>query len=368
MTKQDEFSFISLYRALAATLVMWDHLVGFWLSNYKIHWAPNRFIEQYVTDPMQIMHHFGFFAVVLFFLISGFIITHIAQRETRGEFIIKRIFRIYPPLIVYCILSYAIFSVLNQILNVQAYFTTFSFQDIVENALLINFFQDVQVVPLGVTWTLIIEVVFYALCAILFKPLQNRPVVTMSTLSLFCLVITWSPFGFGNAYANFAITVSYVPYLLFGQCLYYFYSKRISGYTFTFFTIANYFVVVSTGLKIHGELSGPNSLFIVSFFYAYALFVIGLLTNHKIKNGRIINFLATISYSVYLIHDHVGAFILDQLHRHIGYTVSLVIAVAVVILLSYLSYRFVEGPARKAARWIIQSGRTRRGTAVTHNE
>jgi peptidoglycan/LPS O-acetylase OafA/YrhL len=40
----------------------------------------------------------GHLGVGIFFLVSGFIISHVAEKETRAEFVVKRVLRIWPTL------------------------------------------------------------------------------------------------------------------------------------------------------------------------------------------------------------------------------------------------------------------------------
>lgn len=94
---KSKINFISILRGPAALLVMWDHLVGTYLDQSGQSWRLLELVRNYVTKPLAIIQDFGFFAVALFFLISGFIITYIAQRETALQFTVRRIFRIYPP-------------------------------------------------------------------------------------------------------------------------------------------------------------------------------------------------------------------------------------------------------------------------------
>ena len=48
--------------------------------------------------------------VVVFFLISGYIITFILQREALPEYAIKRVFRIYPLYVFAVVIQYALLS------------------------------------------------------------------------------------------------------------------------------------------------------------------------------------------------------------------------------------------------------------------
>lgn len=103
--------------------------------------------------------------------------------------------------------------------------------------------------------------------------------------------------------------------------------------------------VVSTALVIWAGVEGGRAYERVN----------ALLTN------RVAQFLGDISYSLYLWHFPVivlGAALLPQ-----GSPQLVLVAVAVTLLLSWASFRFVEDPARRSA-WLTPQWRWRRRTAV----
>src|SRR5208282_2429062 len=69
-----------------------------WPQRNRVSWLPAQLAERWIFEPLHLMTHGGAMAVALFFLVSGFVITYVAQRETRREFAIKRVLRIFPPL------------------------------------------------------------------------------------------------------------------------------------------------------------------------------------------------------------------------------------------------------------------------------
>ncbi|PJE18143.1 MAG: hypothetical protein CK430_00640 [Legionella sp.] len=91
--------------------------------------------------------------VVVFFLVSGYVITHVLQKEQPLEFLVKRIFRIYPLYIFSVLLQYSfLYSVNPAIVNLQT---------IIPQLLLIGDFFQTPYSLNGVEWTLRIEVLFY---------------------------------------------------------------------------------------------------------------------------------------------------------------------------------------------------------------
>ncbi|MES2821547.1 MAG: acyltransferase [Pseudomonadota bacterium] len=91
---------IEILRALACLMVIYCHLVGRSTIIFQEHWGPHTLVNNFIITPLGIIQDFGFLGVALFFLISGFIVTHTGLNETRWSFLAKRLLRIYPALII----------------------------------------------------------------------------------------------------------------------------------------------------------------------------------------------------------------------------------------------------------------------------
>lgn len=72
--KKEFFQFISLLRGFAALLVVWSHLVGWWLNANKLESPYQYYWENTIVKPFHLYQNGGHLGVVLFFLISGYII------------------------------------------------------------------------------------------------------------------------------------------------------------------------------------------------------------------------------------------------------------------------------------------------------
>ncbi len=158
--------FIDWLRAIAPAIVMWAHLGPMTLWLFGNPWLPWAW-SQSSFDTLHIMEGGGHLGVLLFFLVSGFIISYVADQETRAEFATKRIFRIFPML--FC--GVAIAFVLSRLIPGEL----FSFRDLVLSASLLDHLSTTQKL-LTVTWSLIPEVGFYALMIAFFDHITRRPV------------------------------------------------------------------------------------------------------------------------------------------------------------------------------------------------
>lgn len=101
----------------------------------------------------------GAAGVVIFFLTSGYIITHVLQKETTRDFIIRRLFRIFP---------LYIFAVLAQLFFMSAVLSAPlpDAKTLIAQISLTGDFFDTPYTLAGVEWTLRIEILFYLLMAV----------------------------------------------------------------------------------------------------------------------------------------------------------------------------------------------------------
>lgn len=101
--------------------------------------------------------HGGGVGVVVFFLVSGYVITHVLQREQALEFAIKRVFRIYPLYMTAVLIEYGVLSFLDKQPDPA---------ELLPHLLLIGDLFATPYALHGVEWTLRVEVVFYAFMGI----------------------------------------------------------------------------------------------------------------------------------------------------------------------------------------------------------
>jgi exopolysaccharide production protein ExoZ len=362
--KAVEIRFLVFLRGIACLLVVWDHLVGIWTDKYAISFAPLTIVRVYITKPLGIIQDFGYLGVVLFFFVSGFIITHVAQRENRLVFLFKRLFRIYPPLIVSTLLialCYRVYLYLGHsedgISNYIIYDSSIAHMPVINVALamtLLNYFRVNQNPVNGVAWTLVIEMIFYVLCFCILPLLRQSPRIAMLTLSLTCLLITFLARQFGPSFFLFAASVTYLPLLLIGQATYFVWSKQLAPYWLGVSAIGNYFLFIYGIQSIHPEFYPPENSYAISSIYGYLIFLLLLLLNARLTIPKVLGFYSKISYSLYLYHAVSGHLVLGILYPFIGYVPALLCALAAVTGLSYLSWRYVEIPSQQLARSVLR--------------
>lgn len=350
MIKLNHISFISFLRGPAALFVVWDHLVAHWLDNNDLSWGVLEFSRTYITTPLAIRNDFGFFGVSLFFLISGFIITHVANSDSRSSFILKRVARVYPPLIVSILLIVFVYSVYTYLTGAEHYLSKITLGDVLMSFTMINYVLIPQNPVNLVAWTLFIEMLFYIICFTIFPVIKKYPSVSNFGIVSFCFLVIYFSRDLGDNFFLFAASIAYFPYLLMGQLLYLLKNKKISLKIFIALSSYCYLVLVYGIISIHSEFYPSDNSYGVSFFYSYLIFIIAMLLDKFLKPTKFINFYSAISYSLYLNHYAIGSLIITLLYPYLGYSFSLGISFAIVTFTSYLSYRYIEEPSRKLVR------------------
>ena len=153
---------------------------------------------------------FGHLGVIQFFFISGFVITMVAMRESRFEFIVKRFFRIFPPILfslLLIIVAYLVCHFTNRMPLIEAnswkahVFPRLYLWDDLSKGL---FFKNLFLVNVGmnlVMWTLGVESAFYVLVFLFFPLLKKNPVQLYTSIgSIFGLwyILKRCDMGGGN--------------------------------------------------------------------------------------------------------------------------------------------------------------------------
>lgn len=346
------FEFITLLRGVAVLLIAWDHMIGSWLDWQNVTWMPLELSRQFITKPLGIIQDFGAIGVSFLFLISGFLITYVGQTENRRHFSIKRLLRIYPPLITSIIIIFVIYWTYGFTTQSQTYIQDFSFFDILLGFSLLNYFFYPQNIINGIAWILVVEGLFYVSCFIILPFIKKRPKISMMLL-LACttLIIAFSK-RLGTNFLLFASSISFFPFILMGQILFYFWSKRISKFSFVSFSLITMLVYFIGVMFVNTDFLPIENSYIPSFIYAYFIFGALLIFERKIYAGRFMAFFSKISYSFYLNQTY-GYLWVSLLLPLIGIELSVGTFFIILTFIAYLSWRFIESPSRKLAKKII---------------
>jgi peptidoglycan/LPS O-acetylase OafA/YrhL len=271
---------------------------------------------------------FGHGGVLLFFLLSGYLIWTTAQRAPAPVFLIRRFGKIAPAYWVN-VLFVALMGALVPI------FPAFGWKDILGNIAFLE--GSLGVAPMsGVYWTLIVEVKFYVLFALLFySPL--RPLFWLAPFAAVAANI--GAFAMLGRSSTF---LTYLPAFFIGAAIAAHESKAVAGWL-----VAAVALATMLNLGFAAAHRGPAA----ALFLAFDIAVFLLARRSGFALGWLA-WLGVVSYSVYLYHMTLGQPLLETFGPTAGalWPPLLAAVTAAMLAVSWLSWRYVEGPGVAAAR------------------
>ena len=364
---RERMRYVDTLRAIAALLVVWLHSVhAFSRVNPETAEHGNWFIA--ASSRIDIGH----IGVVVFFLISGFVIPFSIPRDApapAGGFLIKRFFRIFP--------AYWLSVPLAAATNFWIWGSTFDQRELLVNLTLLQGLFGYRHAE-GVYWTLPVELVYYLVCTALLLAgslFDARRVgfVAAALLAVFAALVP--TFGHPRPPLDFAAAFWFLnlSIMLWGTL---YRSRvdaaarmqkpdRIAGLLF-WMLLAGYVVMLPLLART------TSAAFVQSWLWTYvigfAIFIAG--TRFVRIQTRLTDWLGRISYSIYLFHVIVFMalewLLLRQPEGSWWRTqpFGLYAAAGLVALLavSTLVYRLIEKPGmrighRLAAAWEAQAAR-----------
>ena len=133
----------------------------------------------------------GILGVTLFFLVTGFLMPQMLNRYSRIDFILNRIFRIFPLLIVSTlIIGLTLYILFN---------THFKFKNYLASWTLT--YDIIRIKPItGVLWTLCVELIFYILVAVIGKFTIKKLISLEVIILIYNLLFLYITKHFGEIY------------------------------------------------------------------------------------------------------------------------------------------------------------------------
>jgi peptidoglycan/LPS O-acetylase OafA/YrhL len=334
------FVFVDALRGVAALWVVVFHAYGknlLPMTGYRfpepIHWILNN----------------GHLGVYIFFVISGFVITHSmrgAQVTPRylGNFALRRSLRLDPPYWATIVAMIVLSHLSNNLQNDHAKLPLPTWDSVVAHVFYLQAFLGYPHI-VGVFWTLCYEIQFYLTLAILIgvwqwqrETLPSRWVlfVPLWLISALCIA--------GVLHPTLALFVYGWPYFFVGVVLNWVHNREVRPAAFGIVVLATLALVPFAPAKALATLATGIAIYVVS--------VQGWL--ESLTLGRVLQYLGRISYSLYLVHMLVGTPIVRFGLRRLGTMdflhASMLIGLCVVVSLigAHIMYVVVERPA---VRW-----------------
>jgi peptidoglycan/LPS O-acetylase OafA/YrhL len=315
----------------------YGHAVSF-ASNEAAHSTP-----RLITELLLPIFQGGGAGVVVFFLISGYIITFVLQTEQPTEFIIKRIFRIYPLYVSAVLLQ-----------TIMQFLSSGELPDlliIVPQLLLIGDLFGTPYTLAGAEWTLRLEVLFYAFMVVLryLGLLHEYKRYFPLLLIITCLTLGGlAPIPSFDIWSKGYVTI-YGPFLLLGSFFYLKEARQVSSWFLAAATILiliqYYYLMGVYQPRWIGAHFATLSVLIFFFSWRYrSAFAI----------TPFVLLLSDLTYSVYIFHNWTWIPIKTVLEK-----LSIAVchpdtqALIVLFLLCFLLLRLVEKPGIRLGKSIV---------------
>jgi peptidoglycan/LPS O-acetylase OafA/YrhL len=301
-----------------------------------------------IFDPLLEAINLGRFGVVLFFLVSGFVIPLSLRGETPlRDFAIGRLFRLYPA-------YWLSLPVLTAIIAAQNGEPTW--RDVLANLTMIQGFWGGQNIGPGY-WTLSYEMAFYILCAALFRARLLGDAGLNGALVLGLLGIAMAQFA-GSGFTSevpFFFAVFFLGMLLRRACV-----ERCA--------IAAAWCRAAVPLTMLAGLVMGGAFFAVPANAANAHFTPFALAAAMVLPVPVfllalrrappppgwVMYLGTVSYSAYLFQD-VGLYLVPFAIPPAAWPLASLLAIlAVTVLLASLVHRVVERPMIALGRRLVR--------------
>jgi peptidoglycan/LPS O-acetylase OafA/YrhL len=228
--------------------------------------------------------------VVVFFLVSGYVITYVLFREGPAEFAIRRVFRIYPLFITAVAIENAEIFIGGGHVDLLTV--------ILQCSLLGDFFGTPGCLQ-GIDWTLRLEMVFYVLMAV-YKWLglfdSHVRWLPIALISVSAILLATAPFPTHTIWTLGNVSI-YGHFLIVGALIYLYEAGRLSGdktVVMIGFCLGCYYYLVSAYQPIWME----------AHFAALAvlLFTTSWAVRGAFNMTPALLFISNLTFSVYLFH------------------------------------------------------------------
>ncbi len=332
-------------RALAVLVVLVAHVVT---HSGGTEWWPATQFERFVLGPFAVIQWSGWLGVCLFFFVSGYVISHVAGSESRTEFALKRLLRIYPPLVAAVLYTAGVLW-LRHLAGDATADAAPGLARIVLASTLVGYVTVPQQIVLAAAWTLVVEMLFYAAIWLLLPALRRRPWVASALVLAFTNLAIHEGRHHGPSVFLATVSIVYLPLLVLGQLLWARAEERCGWPAFAVLSLLAWVSFVRGLEVVYPGFLEPTSSYGVSVALAYGVFVIALLGRDHLRSWRPASLVAERSYGLYLVHGPT-IMLANWLLGDRAFELRLAAVLIVTFATAEIVLRWVERPSRALAR------------------
>jgi peptidoglycan/LPS O-acetylase OafA/YrhL len=247
-------------------------------------------------DSIATAAHFGFLGVDLFFMISGFVIALSAENRSVRDFLASRAARLLPAFWVCCLITWVA-------IKLDPGYRDVSLAQLVANLFLVLRPLGYAFVD-GVYWSLVIEVRFYLMIALLMWCFGMKAFPTfLAVWLLFALVDTFLTLP---SAIRFAVIPQFAACFVVGGALHLIRQRRHTRLSYGLFAVA-------LALACHNATQKASPVFAFQGLVISAVLLFGAFLLWLFANGRPTGFArpwmavaGSLTFPLYLLHEDLG--------------------------------------------------------------
>jgi peptidoglycan/LPS O-acetylase OafA/YrhL len=287
----------------------------------------------------------GLAGVIIFFLTSGYIITHVLRRETAGAFLLRRAFRIYPLYICAVLLEIGLATGMGNA-------PLPPLRDLIARLLLVGDFVGVENSIGGVEWTLRIEVLFYVfMAAIRVCGLMSREKFLPFLFLVVSVLLYKAPLFPSFAEWNLGYLNLFFPFLLMGSVIYLADFKKISKIHAGVVTMIMFGIHLVLMTKVHANWKESQYALI-----AVAIFLGAVALKQHFSDGKGVRLLSDLTYAIYLFHNWLWLYFVAALARRgVEGQLAIIFTILSLFLFCFFAHKLIENTAIKIGRRLTDS-------------
>lgn len=345
---------LDLLRAGASLAVLYVHLSAW----FRLHGGPTALtttLDRWLIGPAHFNQDFAFFGVALFFLVSGFVISAVAMRETVAEFALKRTVRIFPPLAVAVLLAWVL--VVGGYLRVPGDDSGVGIRDLLTNSVLANFFVPGHAALVGVAWTLVIQLGIYAMVCALLPVYRREPWLVIGLQITVCAVVLAVARNYqGLPNSTIANVGAFGTAVVLGQVVWAVWSRRLPLWAGAGLGLGCWVVFLWGDALGYGRRDDSYPL---TLCVALLIMIMAVLAEEHVRPNRVVSWLSSRSYPTYLLHQTVLFSVLTATAAWNRWLAAL-LALGCTVVAVELLHRTVERPVgRLTSALLVRARRAR---------
>lgn len=287
---------------------------------------------------LPIPHEFGMLGVLLFFTISGFIMSYLLDKN-ESFFFLRRLARIYPTyfLIVMVIIFIKVI-IFGSIENPKLMY-----------AMTLLPWSNIQTLayPLGVEWSLVYEVFFYLVCSTMAFKFFNTVKKIFLMLLWLCAIIFYNLYyheisPMRPLYHEIFLSIFNLSFI-FGFLTYYIYKKIFFCKTMNIKLI--YIILFTIGFFLFEVYLfrifqiGIIKILVISLINGGAMILL-LMSDNTFKAVNTLLQVGNKSYGIYLTHVPIITILLSIFHNFFQLQITTILFLSVIVISFYGGYLF----------------------------